>query len=338
MAFNMILEIAGGPELEIGDPRRKVFDAAGGRIGRGLDCDWVLSNRYVSRHHATVSCVGEVFYIESLGANGVAVNTSEERLSRHQRRALNHGDRLFLDEYEIRVSIVDTRTPEPSFDNKVPPEEDVLAHLLPLLPSRPARATFDAAAFFKGLGFEPMSLDEQAAGMLGQIVRAMLQGLLDIEQARALFKSQLRSPDDTIEAAGNNSPLKRATSIEDAVRALLGPTLPGQLSPLEAVEDALGDIRFHPLSMTAGMRASFDSLTSRFEPGRLMDLANHGRYKSLSGLAAKARYWDKYLELFEEVILYPEEGLQRSYREKFCDTYERQLADLKRNQRDQAAA
>lgn len=342
MALRLILEIAGGPELEIGDSRRKVFEGEGGRIGRALDCEWVLSNGYVSRHHATVSCIDGVFYIESVGANGVAVNSSDARLSRHQRRALKHGDRLFLDEYEIQVSITDVDTSAPALDYKVPPEEDVLANLAPVpapptLQAAPA-AYFDAAAFFQGLGVEPQPLDAAAATLIGQILRVSLQGLLDVEQARLQVDTQLRASDDTVEIASLNSPLKVATRVEEAILALLGPPQPGQLPPLKAVEDALGDIRFHQLSMLAGMRASFDSFTHRFEPGRLIELANYGRHKSLTGLAAKARYWDKYLELFEEVMLHPEEGLQNAYREVFFDTYERQLADLKRTQPQQAAA
>lgn len=108
MAMKLILQISDGQKLEIGDPQRVVFGHAGGRIGRALECDWVLSSRYVSRHHATVSCAGGVFYIESLGDNGVALNDSQQRLPKRARRALKNGDRIFLDEYEINVTILDT--------------------------------------------------------------------------------------------------------------------------------------------------------------------------------------------------------------------------------------
>lgn len=108
MALKLILQISDGHKLEIGDPQRVVFGAAGGRIGRALDCDWVLSSRYLSRHHATVSCAGGVFYIESLGDNGVALNDSQQRLPKRARRSLKNGDRLFLDDYEINVTILDT--------------------------------------------------------------------------------------------------------------------------------------------------------------------------------------------------------------------------------------
>jgi type VI secretion system protein ImpI len=107
MSQHLILEVEGGPELEIGDPPRKVFGLAGGRIGRALDCDWVLSNPYVSRHHATVSHAAGVFYIESAGTNGVALNDPQDRVPRRARRPLRDGDRVFLDDYEIRVVVTD---------------------------------------------------------------------------------------------------------------------------------------------------------------------------------------------------------------------------------------
>ncbi len=108
MALKLILQVTDGQKLEVGDPQRIVFGAAGGRIGRSLECDWVLSSRYVSRHHATVSCAGGVFHIESLGDNGVALNDSQQRLPKRERCALNNGDRLFIDEYEILVTVLDT--------------------------------------------------------------------------------------------------------------------------------------------------------------------------------------------------------------------------------------
>jgi type VI secretion system protein ImpI len=105
MALTLILEISGNSAQDFAGERRKVFDSAGGRIGRASDCDWVLPNRYVSRHHATVSCIDGVFHIESISENGLAVNDAQNTLSRLERRALKSGDRLFIDEYEISVQI-----------------------------------------------------------------------------------------------------------------------------------------------------------------------------------------------------------------------------------------
>jgi len=51
--MNLILELM-GPAPSPASVRRKVFGTDGGRIGRAVDCDWVLASPYISRHHATV--------------------------------------------------------------------------------------------------------------------------------------------------------------------------------------------------------------------------------------------------------------------------------------------
>jgi type VI secretion system protein ImpI len=103
--MNLILEIVGPNGHSLGPARRKVFGQEGGRIGRAPDCDWMLANPYISRHHATVRWIGGTYYIESTGENGVAINTPQAMIPQRERRPLRDGDRLYVDEYEICVSI-----------------------------------------------------------------------------------------------------------------------------------------------------------------------------------------------------------------------------------------
>lgn len=103
--MNLILEVisCGGQSAQSG-PRR-VFGIEGGHIGRAPDCDWVLPSPFISRHHATVCCVDDVFYIVSTGKNGVALNSAVAMLPQFEHRALKSGDRLFIDDYEVAVEI-----------------------------------------------------------------------------------------------------------------------------------------------------------------------------------------------------------------------------------------
>jgi len=105
--MNLILELA-GPAPSPASVRRKVFGTGGGRIGRAVDCDWVLASPYVSRHHATVRFAEGTFYIESAVENGVAVNSPDIMLPQLERRALKNGDRLFIDEIEIQVMLAES--------------------------------------------------------------------------------------------------------------------------------------------------------------------------------------------------------------------------------------
>jgi type VI secretion system FHA domain protein len=101
----LTLQVVGERAQDLGGASRKVFKAIGGTIGRLPDNDWVFLDPYVSGRHALIRYVNGKFFIEDTSTNGIYVNSHENRLSRAQSYRLNHGDRLFIDTYEIEVSI-----------------------------------------------------------------------------------------------------------------------------------------------------------------------------------------------------------------------------------------
>lgn len=104
--MNLILEVVARDGEPAGASQlRKVFGVEGGRIGRADDCEWVLLSPYISRYHANVCCIDNVFYVVATGENGVALNDEEAVLPKLEHQALKNGDRLFIDEYEIAVAI-----------------------------------------------------------------------------------------------------------------------------------------------------------------------------------------------------------------------------------------
>ncbi|MGH8295117.1 MAG: type VI secretion system-associated FHA domain protein TagH [Steroidobacteraceae bacterium] len=103
--MNLTLEIVSANGQSLGPARRKVFGPEGGRIGRSAECDWVLANPYISRHHATIRWISGSYYIESTGENGVAIGAPQAMIPKLERRPLKHGDRLFIDEFEVTVGL-----------------------------------------------------------------------------------------------------------------------------------------------------------------------------------------------------------------------------------------
>ena len=103
--MNLTLEVINARNTALDAMPRKVFGPLGGTIGRALESDWVLANPCVSRHHATVRFLDGVFYIESNSPHGVGLNSPNALIPRGERRPLNEGDHLFIDEYEIAVRI-----------------------------------------------------------------------------------------------------------------------------------------------------------------------------------------------------------------------------------------
>ena len=488
--MDLSLEIVSANGQGLGPARRKVFGPEGGRIGRAPDCDWVLANPYISRHHATVRWISGTYYIESTGENGVAINTPQAMIPQRERRALKSGDRLFVDEYEITVGIgvgvaeppaagglmsfapgddplgnlaATVQSPmladplEPSHDELDPlkqlsgglpgraapaarpeanwnhtpgvrdqftpppipagaipddwdkttfgrgnagapgplrsgaatsttvgggtasipddwdktsfsrqsaarsrgaplplrpapvsqgpvqhtlappgPVQDVGAQQIPAQ-QPPAQQTassaagFDVTAFLQAAGVDPATVAPETAGALGLILRTVVQGVIEVLQARAELKNQFRLPLTRIRTAENN-PLKFAVNAEDALNSLLGRRSPAYLAPVEAFEDAFDDIRFHQMAMLAGMRAGFEQTLRRFDPQRLQEVFDK-RVKrgGLLQMTTKPRYWELYAAEFRELTQDPDDAFKHLFGEVFAGAYEQQLEELKRS-------
>jgi type VI secretion system protein ImpI len=434
--MTLSLEITSQNGQALGPGRRKVFGEEGGSIGRAQDCDWVLANPYISRHHAMVRCIGGIYYIESTGENGVAIGSPQAVIPLKERRALKHGDHLFIDEYEVAVAlspeesasplrgpaalglvpgdpfgeVLPAAKPPAAADPMEPASEDLdpLKHLprrappaarkssstwndapaitdhftpppvprgspaakisgaaggaaipddwdktgynrgeVPAMPqprrrdavaapragvapaaqAGPQLSAFDAPAFLRAAGVDPTTVSPETAGAFGHILRTVVQGVIEVLQARAEVKHQFRLPLTRIKAAENN-PLKFAVNAEDALNSLLGPRNAGFLTPVEAFEDAFDDIRFHQMAMIAGMRAAFEHALSRFDPKHLEEsFARRAKRGLWQG--RKSDYWQLYEQEFQHLAADPDEAFKRLFGEEFASAYEKQLESLK---------
>jgi len=114
----LILEITSPQSTKTGGAIRQTFHEAGGTIGRENDNSWVLPHSKVSGHHAVISYRNAVYYIEDTSRNGVCLNSSTNRLAHGRPHALESGDRILIDPYEIRVSVTGGQSdaPDRSFD------------------------------------------------------------------------------------------------------------------------------------------------------------------------------------------------------------------------------
>ena len=106
----LTLEVIGEQAQDLGAAGRKVFNAIGGTIGRLPDNDWVFPDPYVSGRHALIRYVSGKYFIEDTSTNGVFVNTPENRISRTDSHQLHNGDIVYIDAYQIKVTIA--RDPE----------------------------------------------------------------------------------------------------------------------------------------------------------------------------------------------------------------------------------
>jgi type VI secretion system FHA domain protein len=87
--------------------RQRSFREDGGRIGRDKSSDWVLPHNKVSSRHAVISYRNGVFHIEDRSRNGVFLNSTTNRLAPGKPQPLQSGDVIFIEPYEIQVSVAE---------------------------------------------------------------------------------------------------------------------------------------------------------------------------------------------------------------------------------------
>lgn len=120
--MNLTLEIIAPHSAQMGTASRKVFSPAGGLIGRvgAMPGDrrdaWILPHSKVSKEHARITLVDGSFYIEDMSRNGVGLNSPKNRLTKGRPYPLKSGDRLFIDPYEISVSVSGESHPNEFFE------------------------------------------------------------------------------------------------------------------------------------------------------------------------------------------------------------------------------
>jgi type VI secretion system protein ImpI len=100
----LTLEVVGQKAGKMGAGARKVFQGAG-TIGRLRDNDWVLPDEYISGHHAKILFANGSFLIEDTSTNGVFINSPQNRMTRGKPYTLRSGDTVYIDDYEVRVTL-----------------------------------------------------------------------------------------------------------------------------------------------------------------------------------------------------------------------------------------
>lgn len=87
---------------------QKTFKQAGGLIGRGNDCDWIIPDckRHLSSHHALISYREGVFYLTDTSRNGTLVSESGARLRKGETVRIEHGSLYVLGNFEIRARLI----------------------------------------------------------------------------------------------------------------------------------------------------------------------------------------------------------------------------------------
>ncbi|MBX8496379.1 type VI secretion system-associated FHA domain protein TagH [Pseudomonas cichorii] len=87
---------------------QKTFKQAGGVIGRGEDCDWIIPDRkrHLSNHHALISYREGTFFLTDTSSNGIQDSANGARLRKGEAVRIEHGSVYVLGDFEIRARLV----------------------------------------------------------------------------------------------------------------------------------------------------------------------------------------------------------------------------------------
>ncbi|NUU38164.1 type VI secretion system-associated FHA domain protein TagH [Pseudomonas sp. C2B4] len=106
--MELVFEILSTKQFMPTEQCQRSFKQAGGVIGRGEDCDWIIPDRkrHLSNHHAVVSYRDGTFFLTDTSSNGVRLSASGARLPKGEPVRIEHGSVFVLGEVEIRARLV----------------------------------------------------------------------------------------------------------------------------------------------------------------------------------------------------------------------------------------
>jgi type VI secretion system FHA domain protein len=202
----------------------------------------------------------------------------------------------------------------------------------------PESGSHELAAVLAGAGLPGAAVTPELARNLGEILRVVVAGLIDVLQSRQRIKEEFRMRQTVFRPADNN-PLKFSANVDDALHNLLVKRNAAYLGAVDAFADAFDDLRDHQLAMLAGMRVAFESMLADFDPDRMQEEFDRQIAKvSLPLMPAKMRYWDLFRDKRLEMTKDPEAAFARLFGEEFARAYEEQFRELRAQRRARAAA
>jgi type VI secretion system protein len=194
--------------------------------------------------------------------------------------------------------------------------------------NRPSRSGAPAAldAFLRGAGLDQQSVtDDEALRTLhrvGQLMRELIVGITESLHVRAEQKNSLRLPNTTIQPR-NNNPLKFSAGVEEALHNLFFRQTGEYLSSVDAVREALRDIKTHQQIMLAALPAAMNEYINLLDPDELeQKFSGSARRSALLGAASKFKYWDLYKDMYQVVAQRAPGQLPAQFVEELARAYE----------------
>ena len=227
-----------------------------------------------------------------------------------------------------------------------PPTGEGAEPSIPVAPAGPEAAEWAGdpqalwMAFCAGAGVAihpPQGVNPELMQVVGGLLRAAVEGTLQLMTVRASAKHELRA-DVTMIQARNNNPLKFSPDARSALEQMLQPPMRGFLAGPAAMTDAMHDLVGHTIGTMAGTRAALEGVLDRFTPRQLeAKLSVRSVLDSVLPMNRKAKLWELYLQHFEGIRNEAHDDFHSLYGRAFLAAYEQQLERLQRSESAQGA-
>jgi type VI secretion system FHA domain protein len=184
----------------------------------------------------------------------------------------------------------------------------------------------------RGAGLDPSHavMSPEVAHQLGEVLRLVVAGTMEVLKARNDIRRELRIP-STMLAPSKNNPLKFSADVDDALHKLFIQRAAAYLDTATAFREAFNDIRRHQLALLKSVAVAFDHMLGRFDPKELeRQMGVEAGRSGVLGLGSKNKVWDAYAQLYSEL----QSDHDDTYRKLFGDIWAKAYESELRNQQN----
>jgi FHA domain-containing protein len=193
-------------------------------------------------------------------------------------------------------------------------------------------------AFLKGAGIAQVNLNAAVTPefmeTIGKLLATSIHGTFELLATRSSIKREVKA-DVTMVVVRNNNPLKFLSDSETVLVQMLRKKMPGFMGPNEALQDAFADLHAHQSGMVAGMNGAIHEVLKRFDPKTLEErIKAPNLLDTVVPLHRKARMWDQYDHLYEEINREAQRDYQKLFGKAFLKAYEKEIARSRNEEKD----
>ena len=269
-----------------------------------------------------------------------------------EQQAVETGDDIFADDW-FKESVTEDSPGEELFPEDFFSEKESASNIAPeikpdvelpdkpvsnqVYPDSPDFQKVCVDNFLRGADLENANINElitpESFYTIGKILRASIQGTMDVLVGRAKIKNEMHLDVTMIKVAENN-PVKFSVTTEEAMKKLLAPQDAGYLQAEAAIEEAFDDIRAHQFSVISGMQTALLEVLKRFDPQKLEQrLQAQSPFSASIPVHRQAKLWQLFESLYDDIESEASENFYHLFGKAFAESYEQQMIKLKNSKK-----